>query len=173
MNKTELIHALHNLDEEAALLFDDENLRFSIVIVGGSSLVILGYSLRATHDIDVLSAPKKLLPLLGKYGLNTSVVAYTDSFPYGYEERLQRLPINGRIIDYFAPSLEDLVVSKLYAMRPPDIEDLENPDVIASINWVLLDDLIIKEDEAPASALNERRYKEMLDAYMWFKEKYQ
>jgi hypothetical protein len=63
MNKQELTESLLDLDEEASLLFDDESIRFSIVIVGGCSLVMLGYSLRATHDIDVLSAPNRLISL--------------------------------------------------------------------------------------------------------------
>jgi hypothetical protein len=172
MDRESLLKNLYDFDEEAYLSFSESGRRLSVLIVGGSSLVLSGHAKRATHDIDALSVSEKLAPLLQKYDINTSVNAYLDAFPYGFEERLELLPLQGRIIDFFTVSLEDLVVSKLYAMRPSDVEDITNPNVLASLNWSILERLIYDKDEAPASALNERRYREMVGQYEAYREEY-
>ncbi|MDR0499780.1 MAG: hypothetical protein LBG97_00830 [Coriobacteriales bacterium] len=172
MNTSELHKNLLAFDEEAFLLFGNHDVRFTVLIVGGSALLVHGYTNRATHDIDVLSAPANLASLLKKYDINTRVTAFIDSFPYGYKDRCISLPITGKIVDFFTPSLEDLVVSKLYAMRQSDIEDLESQGVVNAIDWDKLDKLVYDADEALASALSRRRYDEMVYAYEQYKERH-
>ena len=65
----------------------------------------------------------------------------------------------------FTPSLEDLVVMKLYAGRAKDMEDIASPAVLGAIEWGTLDRLVNDPDEAPASALNERNWKDMKANY--------
>lgn len=45
--------------------------------LGGSAFILLGKLTRATHDIDVLSVPKELYTLLGKYDINRFFAAQT------------------------------------------------------------------------------------------------
>jgi len=85
MDKSALLDRLLGFDEEVYLLFASLKVRFTVFLVGGSSLVLQGYTLRSTHDIDALSVPVKLVHLLAKYDINTKVSAYIDSFPYGFE----------------------------------------------------------------------------------------
>ena len=103
---------LERLDEDADLTIDNDD-RYQMVIVGGSAFILLGKLTRATHDIDALSVPKELYGLLGKYDINTDVEAYIDNFPYNYPDRLKPLPFGGTKVQFYTPSLEDLVIAKL------------------------------------------------------------
>jgi hypothetical protein len=141
-----------------------------MVIVGGSAFILSGYNDRATHDIDVLFAENAMARIMASYNMNGSVAAYSDCIPYNYESRLQRLNIETKSVDFFVPSLEDLVVLKLYASRPSDIDDLSSSATIAAIDWELLEKLIYDENESKASILSERRWQEMCDAYEKFKK---
>ncbi|MDR1016696.1 MAG: hypothetical protein LBL67_04450 [Coriobacteriales bacterium] len=171
-DRESLKNTLAALDEEVSLRFGNDGKRLQMVIVGGSAFVLSGLNLRVTHDIDALSASQALSGLMEKYGINMQVAAYADSFPYNYEDRLVKLPISGQKIDFFAPSLEDLVVSKLYALRPPDIADLTSDEVLARLDWAKLERLVYGKDEAAASALSERRYQEMVRAFRDYEGRY-
>ena len=61
---------------------------------------------------------------------------------------------------------------KLYAWRPNDISDLTSPLVLQAMDWKLLDHLVLSEDEAKASSIIDRRYREMVDVYQRYKEAY-
>ena len=139
--KEDLLERLARLDEEADLLFDDDR-RFRMVIVGGSALI-----------------------LLEKYDINTRVGTFINNFPYNYDERLVPVRLNGRRIDFYTASLEDIVIAKLYSGRATDIQDIIDPRVLKEINWDRLEYLATADDEAKASALNEFRYAEFLDSY--------
>ena len=73
--------------------------------------------------------------------------------------------LDGRRIDFYTASLEDIVIAKLYSGRATDIQDIIDPRVIRAIDWDRLEYLATAEDEARASALNEFRYTEFLDSY--------
>ena len=164
MLKDELVERLKRLDEDAWLIYRNPA-RFSIVIVGGGALVLLGFLSRATQDIDVLHVPKEILSLLSKYDINCQVQAYVNNFPYNYEDRLVKLPIVGKRIDFYSASLEDIVVAKLYSNRPTDKKDVENPSILQAIDWEKLENMACNENEARASALNESNY-------FYFKQNY-
>ncbi len=70
MLRDDLLERLDRLDEDASLMFGDDE-RFRLVIVGGGALILLECILRATHDVDVISASPELLCLLDKYDINT------------------------------------------------------------------------------------------------------
>jgi hypothetical protein len=133
-NAEEIRERLLRLDEDAALLFDGSD-RFVCIIVGGSALILLGYISRATHDIDFLRTPPVLQDLLQKYDMNARVSAYMTNFPDDYGDRIQKIDLDTQIIDFYTLSLEDLIVSKLAAGRPKDLEDVSSPDVIKHIDW--------------------------------------
>jgi len=163
LNRTDLLKRLDLLDEEAALLFDEDQ-RFRIILVGGSALVLLEYVIRSTHDIDALEAPRELAHIMRDYDIDLQVSAYVNNFPYNYEDRLVLLDIGGRRIHYFCLSLEDIVIAKLHGMRGPDIQDITNPTVLSAIDWKLLAQL---KDEMRLSTLSEESesYRAFLYAY--------
>lgn len=162
--KEDLLERLARLDEDVDLLFDDDR-RFRLVIVGGSALILLETITRATHDIDALDVSPEIVDLLEKYDINTRVGTFINNFPYNYDERLVPVRLEGRRIDFYTASLEDIVIAKLYSGRATDIQDIIDPRVLKEINWDRLEYLATAEEEAKASALNETRYKEFLDSY--------
>ena len=162
--KEDLLERLARLDEDADLLFDDDR-RFRMVIVGGSALILLETITRATHDIDALDVSPEIVDLLEQYDINTRVATFINNFPYNYDERLIPVRLNGRRIDFYTASLEDIVIAKLYSGRATDIQDIIDPKVLKQIDWDRLEYLATSEEEAMASALNEFRYAEFLDSY--------
>lgn len=171
MIRSELLERLIRLDEDAALLFDDER-RFRLVIVGGSALILLEAITRATHDIDALDVSLELRELLDKYDINCRVQAYINNFPYNYEDRLRKIPIEGQKIDFYTASLEDIVIAKLFSYRDTDRQDLIDEKVIQAIDWKKLDVLAKDEDEIKASVLNDRCYQDFLYDYKEYVRRY-
>jgi hypothetical protein len=119
-------------------------------------------------DVDVLELSTEVEELFAGFDFNTRVKAVLDCFPYNYEDRLELVDIPSKSIRYFTPSIEDLIVSKLYAYREKDIEDLRKIKDSKQYNKELLDKVVI---EARESAITDRRYLEMVDLYIaFFKE---
>lgn len=162
---------LERLDEDADLMIDNND-RYQMVIVGGSAFILLGKLTRATHDIDALSVPKELYSLLGKYDINTDVEAYIDNFPYNFQDRLQPLPFGGTKVQFYTPSLEDLVIAKLCSFRDTDKADVESEAVRNSLDWDLLEHLATDEDELRASILNDWRYRDFYIRYQEYVERW-
>lgn len=169
--KQELLDRLARLDEDIDLLFDDDR-RYRIVIVGGSALILLETITRATHDIDVLDVSPDIVHLLEKYDMNTRVGTFINNFPYNYDDRLIPLRLNGKRVDFYTASLEDIVIAKLYAFRETDRQDVLDEGVLSALNWDLLEHLATSEEEARASALNERCYSEFRANYDEYVRRY-
>ena len=55
LNRNDLLERLQNLDKDASRMFHGDE-RFVVVIVGGGALILMGYTNKTTHDIDVLNA---------------------------------------------------------------------------------------------------------------------
>ena len=159
----DLLARLKGLDEEANLSLEGND-RYYMIVAGGSALVLQKFRVTATHDIDAIYSSNELFPFLEKYDINTNVSAYINSFPYNFEDRAVLLH-NGRKIDFYAASLEDIVIAKLNAMRPPNIADISSEHVLSQLDWELLEMLATDENEAKASALNDKNYNIFLDAY--------
>ena len=173
MMRDELIQRLKDLDEEASLLFDNDNVeRLHLIIVGGGALVLMGVIPRGTHDIDVIDASHNLQSIMEKYDINARVQTFINNFPCNYEDRIRRLDIDGKIIDFFTASLEDIVIAKLYSYRDTDHKDITSPDVVNQLDWDLLHHLATADDEAMSSALNERSYKEFLDSFYEYERRF-
>jgi hypothetical protein len=164
MNREDILERLDKMDMEAFATIDDSNI-YRLIIVGGSGLVLLGTISRATQDIDALDASPAIRHLLEKYDANLRVSTYINNFPYNYEDRLQRLPVGGRKIEFYTASLEDIVIAKLYSFRDLDRQDLISDEVLNNIDWERLKHLALDEDEAKSSALNEQSYKNFLYDY--------
>lgn len=157
MYKDDLLERLRRLDEDADLIYDDDR-RFQMIIVGGSALVLLDVIFRSTQDIDALNASREIRDMLEKYDINCRVMTYINNFPYNYEDRAVRIPIEGKKIDFFTASLEDIVIAKLFSYRDTDARDVENPEVIKALDWEKLEQLAADEHEVKNNALNERAY---------------
>ncbi|MCL2024158.1 MAG: DUF6036 family nucleotidyltransferase [Coriobacteriia bacterium] len=162
--RDDLLDRLDRLDEAASLVFD-KGQHFRMVLVGGAALVLMEYTIRSTHDIDALEAPRELHSMMQEYDINMQSRAYCDSFPYNYEDRLVLLEgVGGRRLYYYCMSLEDSIISKLHRMGDNDTQDLTSDKILGSINWTLLEQL---KKEARMSALSENStsHKNFLHAY--------
>lgn len=165
----ELIGRLLRLDEDAYLQFDD-GIDYQCVIVGGGALILMGFSVRVTHDIDVLDyAPKKLQDLMEQHDINAAVRAYSDCFPPEFEKRAVPLPLKTRKIRFFTLSLEDLVISKLCAGRDTDIRDITDPKILAALDWPKLDELA---QEIKECLLSDRQISQFSYDYEEYKRRY-
>lgn len=174
MDKQSLITTLQNIDEEVCLTYGIPSEQTCVVIVGGSALMLRDLTKRATtHDMDILVADSHVRSIMQYYPtVNSSVAAYADQIPYNFEDRLVEIKVKTKAIRFTTPSLEDIAVMKLYAWRPNDIEDLTSPAFLENLNWEQLEYLVYDNDEAKASALSERRYKEMTHIFELYKERY-
>lgn len=167
LDKDELTELLVRVDTETFLSIGELQPHAHMVIVGGSAFILSDLTRRpVTCDVDVFAVDSAIAGIVAEYtAFNGSVAAYADEIPYNFEERLVKLDMRTKCVDYFTPCLEDLAVMKLYAWRPNDISDLTSPAVLESIDWDLLSRLVHDDDEARASALFERRYREMVSTY--------
>ena len=165
--KDRLVSLLQAIDEEAFLLFGATDPHLSMVIVGGSAFLLQDLTSRSvTHDIDVLSCHEALKEVIVNYhAVNNAAAAYIDSIPYGFEDRLLKIEMETKAVDFFTPSLEDLAVMKLYGWRPNDQEDLDSSEFLSRLDWDVLEKLVLDSDEAKASALSEKSYSEMVSVY--------
>jgi len=166
LNKIALEQRMIDLDTVIHDLYP--GMTFQCVIVGGSALLIKNIITRGTLDVDVLSVSKEIEELFAAFDFNTRVKAVLDCFSYHYDDRLELVDIKTKSIKYYTPAIEDLIVSKLYAYRGKDIEDLEKIKNSKKYDPILLDKIV---QEAKLSAITERRYQEMVDLYnRFFKE---
>ena len=171
MDRQDILQRLDRLDMEAFTTIDTPD-KYTMIIVGGSGLVLLGVISRATQDIDTLEASPDIRHLLAKYDANLRVSAYMFNFPYNFDDRLVPLPVGGRKIQFFTCSLEDIVVAKLYSSRDKDRQDLLSEEVLNNLDWDRLKHLALDENEAKASAINEYRYKDFLFDYQEYVRRY-
>ncbi|MGN0262716.1 MAG: DUF6036 family nucleotidyltransferase [Eggerthellaceae bacterium] len=173
MNKKDLVQTLLSIDEETWLTIGQRDPKPLVVIVGGAAFMLRDLTPRkVTHDIDIYAANEAIRGILRMYPqVNRSVAAYADQIPYNFEDRLTVLDIGSRAIEFVTPSVEDMVVMKLYAERPNDIQDIDGAVDADSIDWNLLERLVYDKDEAAASALSNRRYEEMKSAFERMKER--
>ena len=163
---SELIGILMDIDEEAVLELGTSR-RYSIVIVGGSALMLSRLTSRnATHDIDYLRADSALSGILDRHHqLSSQVQVYADRLPQGFEGRLVRIPLDTEAIDYLCPSAEDLAVMKLYSWREQDQLDLLSTEMLKELDMDLLDRIVHSENEAKAAALTPLLYRQMVETF--------
>jgi len=85
---------------------------------------------------------------------------------------MSKIEIGGRRIDFYAVSLEDIVISKLYSHRSIDQHDIENETILNAINWETLDRIALDENETKLSSLNDRTYSEFIQSYEDYKRRH-
>lgn len=108
----------------------------SMIVAGGCAMILNGWSSRRyTDDIDVLDYDRDMNDVLREFPqVNGNVNAYSDQIPYNYEDRLREIPIDTSAVSVLTPSLEDLVVMKLYAWRGKDVDDLTSSGTLECID---------------------------------------
>ena len=171
MNREDILERLDKMDMEAFVTIETPHM-YKMIIVGGSGLVLLGTITRATADIDTIEASPEIRSLLEKYGANMQVSAFLPNFPYNYLDRVQKLPVGGRRIEFYTASLEDIIIAKLFSDRPQDRQDLISDEVLRCIDWNMLHYLATDENEVKAVVLNERRYLDFLHDYKEYVGRY-
>ena len=84
------------------------------------------------------------------------------------------LPISfgGTKVQFYTPSLQDLVIAKLCSFRDTDKADVESEAVRNSLDWNLLEHLATDEDELKASILNDWRYRDFYIRYQEYVERW-
>lgn len=170
MDKKELTKKLILLDEEISMVLPNSE-HIALTIVGGGALILQDYLNRITLDIDLIDVySNELVPIFEKYDVNIRSNAFCDCMAENYAQRLKKLDIKTRSIDYYVLSLEDLVIMKLFSDRGKDRDDIRKEEVIKSIDWDLLNK-IISDGEADNS-FNERRYKDFLYKYNEYIKEY-
>jgi hypothetical protein len=166
MGVPELRRRLLEFDRAVATLHPDRD--FFLVLAGGGALMLLGHLSRVTEDMDALKCSPELAALMERYDINNRIQgAYGDHFPYNWEDRLVPLDVETEAIKCYAASLEDIVASKLCSDRPDDEFDVRRAEVIAAIDWDLLE-MVSKEMET--SQLNPWRLKNFLSNYEAYRE---
>ena len=168
MNKKEILNRLLQVDKDMALIDPTED-RYMCVIVGGSALVILEKIVRSTHDIDSINASEEIQGLLEMYNINMNVRAYLVNFPDSYLNRIVKVDIPTKKVEFYTTSLEDLVISKLASAREKDKQDIENERIYKDLNWDLMDELI---EEVCEGLLTDRDCRALRDAYRDYKERF-
>ena len=168
MHKDDIQERMELLDKHVDLEFDGDG-RFQVVIVGGGALVLRGYIVRSTDDIDIIEADSRLLALMSLYDMNGRVNTFIEDFPYNYADRI--IPVwSGKKIDYFTASLEDIALAKICADREKDLDDLA--DIAHLVDWDVLDKLV--EDKYEMNFfMTDRAHKDFLYCYGVFKRRYQ
>lgn len=146
----------------------------SMIVAGSCAMFLNGWSSRRyTDDIDVLDSDRDLNDVLREFPqVNGNVNAYSDQIPYNYEDRLREIPIDTSAVSVLTPSLEDLVVMKLYAWRGKDVDDLTSSGTLECIDWDLLGYLVTSDNEARASVLSNMTYQTLLYRYQEYADMY-
>ena len=125
LQKNGVLHRLAQLDDDLLSLYGMGR-RFEITIIGGSALIMLDLlpNERFTTDIDVLEASHEAQGLLERYDMNPNVSTFLYKYAENWKERRQPVENNGRVLDVFTMSNEDLAITKLLAWRKTDQRDL-------------------------------------------------
>lgn len=146
----------------------------AMIVVGGSALLLRNQTDReVTRDIDALSATRSVRTHVAQDDIiNFDVAAYSDCLPYNYEDRLEELDLGLAKLHVGTPSLEDLVVMKLYASRGVDDQDLTSARLLEDLDWDLLDRLVLSEGEARASIGADINYYNLVLIYEDYRDRY-
>jgi len=108
--------------------------------------------------------------------LNFQCSAFMENIPYNYEDRLQKIRIATKAIDFYSPCPEDLAIMKLFRWEKRDIQDLTSPRFLNKLNWELLDKLANDPDEIRASRIAEpekdRRLIIFFENYAQYRKEY-
>jgi hypothetical protein len=143
MNVQDILERLEAFDTEMFLENLQTDRRINIVIIGGAALLLHQCIQRSTNDIDIIQVDGRFsFDMMEKYDMDTRSMAFFGNFSDTMDERYQCVPVNTKVIDYYIPSLEDLVISKLSSDRGKDTQDVMQELVFEKVNLVMLDEIL-------------------------------
>jgi len=144
--------------------------RAEMTIVGGSALMMLGLtaSSRLTTDIDVMDAALVMSGILERYDMNQHVMSFRFRLPDKWLTRRQRIPFEGAVLDVFAPSNEDLAITKLDAYREVDRKDLKDMARSGKLDFNLLEEIISDDTELRVNYDTEEEWESFRSRYNEF-----
>ena len=160
MDKKELLKKMKELDERIFDLYPEFGAR--CIVIGGGALILKDLIPRMTTDIDVINAKEEMLNLFPIFGFSNKATVYEMNLPYNYEDRLEKIHIETKSLEYFTPSTEDLIVTKFYASREKDIEDIHNIKKSGKYSTERLKKVV---EEARMTSMNDFKYREMVSLY--------
>jgi len=169
LTKKDILTRLQRLDRRVVAEFSNYDGRFVVIIVGGGALALHDYVSRVTSDIDVLEASSSLYELMEHYDINGQVNAHIFSYLYNFPDRAS-LVWSGQKIDYYAASLEDIVIAKISANRTKDWDDLAQ--IHNFVDWDTLDYLLRDEEELSTLKMSDRVYLDFKANYEIFESRY-
>ena len=181
MDKQQLIEKLVHIDKHAFQRLGGNVQQKAEAVIVGSSALLLGDLLDEDTcpwvDVDVFqvnASGEVQEAIFSEPNVNGQCQAYVLNIPYTYEDRLQRVNLPTKAIDFFIPSPEDLAVMKLYRWSEQDVMDMTSKRFLAKLDWELLEQLVYGSDGAAASRIAEpqhdRELKQMRANYkMWRK----
>lgn len=171
LSKENLIERLINLDKELymyALRNKVNTSKIDMLIAGSSALILNGITISKTADIDVLKLSHYIEEeLLERYDMNSRVMGVESSIPYNYEDRIIKLDLETKIIQYYLLSIEDAVCSKIQANRGKDWEQINNSNILEQIDWTKLK---ICAEEMHESLITDEQFRWFLARYNDFVE---
>ena len=155
------------VDEEAELELGCSGAPLEVVVVGGSALMLMELTNRdVTRDVDMVEFDSRLKGILARHPeLNSRAFVHMRFLPDGWDERLVDLRLPTKVVKYYAPSVEDLAIMKLYSARDQDREDLNSAEFVKRIDWEKLDELAKDAKGADINLVSKREYNEMLHMY--------
>jgi hypothetical protein len=143
MNAKQIIRRLEEFDTEMFLEYPETDRRMKIVIIGGAALLLHQCIQRSTNDIDIIQFDGQLnLEMLAKYDMDIRSHAFCGNFSDTMDERYLLVPANTKMIDYYIPSLEDLVISKLSSDRRKDTLDIKQNFVYEKVDLGKLEEIM-------------------------------
>lgn len=140
MQRENILKQIEKLDALLALKYN--NIATTVIIVGGSALILLNAISRGSRDIDILECSNEVMQFLPECAMNSDARAYLDCFPADYKSRLIEIPTACINIRVFTPSLEDIVISKLASSRPKDDVDIRSHEIMTRIDLNKLADIV-------------------------------
>lgn len=166
ISRVELLERLHQFDDEVfdyAIKNNEDSNRFRVEIVGSSCLLLNEINIPATEDIDIIrtNVNTKII-VMDKYLMNIRTKTMENYIPYNYQDRLIKLNIDTKIVDYYILSLEDAIVCKIVSARPKDDAHLQANNIADKIHWQTLKKCM---EEMKLSLLNTKDYKWMINRY--------
>ena len=109
-----------------------------MIICGGAAAILAHKMKRNTADVDLLflsyrppNFERIKAEIADEFGvdvnwLNEGAKGYADYLPNDFKKRLIRINLEGKLITAWAIGKVDLIVMKLAAFRPEDLEDIDN-----------------------------------------------
>lgn len=104
-----------------------------------------------------------------RYNINNNVVTYRNNFPDDYIKRCVKQDVPTKKISIYTASLEDIVISKLFSVRPQDAKDIRDPKIVAALDWDLLDK-IVNSDDFRDNILSDHTYRMFMLDYRDYRE---